>query len=1701
MPGSRSSSYYVPKLVYGGSTYCFVGLLPEELKNRLVESSRKPLTAEDKQKLEAVLGKSYKKTLLLKSSGIKYVSDTIRYNDTVGMLRKKVCIALGKSSPDDLYFWYQRSVAQDPVFVYHFIHHVFKKNRAIPFERLARSAESAGMQLRSKDYNMVTREEATSLLFAAVPSTVSESLCFHYMFDGFKEFFPGDPVASKNFDARELGTSTLGTGYMTSLLNTYDVLDDTFYVSDDHASLPDFYFPFRAHGTKSTLKKEDIQLIQSIDELEKKVEAIDVSQSGDIRATTVINVIHLKGNDIPGINGLVDMEHLFNSLSTSESIPFIKYKTPSNAYYRIHKSALNKIPATEYQRWTRVSASKDDKSFIVVKLLHHTSFVSMTFNADLSFMVKTTLSIKEARSVKDVSDAILPQLNAILSKVAQTYPHAFVPTIPMDILTSSKDTDIVRVIQMITSTVMHVRSSKLNLAYIPQVVKMHMYPYFNMIQSSDPTVLHLQYKKVNNYTKLDNISAYITLNSKMDRNELISEIISTFMVSKEEADREIDAWFAVHAEQLEGITNEKRRGGKRLFDTSNLVNIKIKLNSVIDLKYLTNGVANVQMDDDITLLIQKLLILTEQHKKSQKKTTISDTLEKLEKQAQPLQPLMTAAVVAVDVDDDVDDIEVNDDDDDSSVMSGDDEDLLALQQEFAEDKNEQTSPSLPAPVVVDEPPTTQGKAKVKGYILNKLYEADKGLFEYKPPPEVKRRDYASLCGWVDRRQPVVVNKEELDRIEKEFPKAVNGFVRSGSTPQHYQRNYYICPKVWCPKSRVAMSAEDYEKHGRKCPYPNIEEEPILFASKSFFGEGDAGLKKERYPGYLDKYIHPEHLCLPCCFKVKPSEGNRNKQRGDMCVLKDKNATTTTEEAATGAAEDNDVVKDKYIKSSNYSPLEQGRYGLLPPQLAEYLQQTSKQGNRHDGTGSITDQTDALVRRGLLQTGQSYLDAIVNIIDNPDIRTPAALVDIIVKRLDVLTYMSLENGRIMKMFMTTSKSIYDATLFREFYQWFKLQQKYIVQMSLQRLLKEMEEGSSVSFRPSDMPHHHEIMREFLIYQSFQSFKDYLKNERVVKEHLVLGDLVCNYIHKYLNVHRYNIIHMEYNVEQDKVHTWCPVNKDKTYDVNYPFVFLLRRNAYYEPLVQVRQTQGDMDITHTFHMGTMKPILQKLVKFIMNNCGGESVKSQPLDIIIDFCKGIGYKVKYVVVDYGYKVCGLVLFHNLYVPLEHREDFYFHTGVKYMYINDVTNLKCLLEQSDVRKVFTKIAKFTRSTFYDIQEFTDGGLMLRNNNYVPLKPPKDRVYFKNGLFILIGYEAMDRRRELTATFENEVAILQQMSNKIQERMRNDPRFSKEVGFLLDKHNPLPIVYRTQKLRKLVQLEESTDHGPLLYKLMDYLRHPSRHYRMYMRRVQRFTSHDDEMLMDHFDIQNGRLKGAIEVAENPHRAFLNVVDELMNQSFTFDDIMHNNDEFQDILDDTKYEDVPVKWRKILRGWKVIGNNDAYEPRYMQKIFQRIHAKAKGRGASFTDELYELSYTQKLTQAYQEDNVTEVFDNPWLVHHFKKTKQPQTMDNVLDTYASIHYYPSIFDIKLMSHLAKVNLVLIGRKTTRNPDGLEVIKNSPSNLWVVLLFAFDRHFHHDRFNFFTHKGHILFTTGELNDEFATILSQKMTEYDVEVVEDR
>jgi hypothetical protein len=508
------------------------------------------------------------------------------------------------------------------------------------------------------------------------------------------------------------------------------------------------------------------------------------------------------------------------------------------------------------------------------------------------------------------------------------------------------------------------------------------------------------------------------------------------------------------------------------------------------------------------------------------------------------------------------------------------------------------------------------------------------------------------------------------------------------------------------------------------------------------------------------------------------------------------------------------------------------------------------------------------------------------------------------------------------------------------------------------------------------------------------------------------------------------------------------------------------------------------------------MKQLIEFVVNNCNRSQTITQNL---IMYLKGIGFKPKYYVIDYGYKSCGIILNNNIYIPLEDRTDLYYEESIKYVYISDVPNFKCLMDKAKVKELYSKVRQFTKSNLYKIESFIveDGktiGFTIKDDYFVPLKVSKKnskRLGYHNGLFVLIGHEETDKRQSILNMFKKEYDELETLSKKINDHIRTDDKMKVELNFLLDQNNPLPLVYKKKRLYDLLN-SKIPNINASLYKLLEYLK-DGKHFRMYKHRTRRFKYTENELMFDHFDIQNGRLQEAIDFAENPHKSFLTNLSEL-NENYIFEE--EKLDLFDDIIKTSKLEDVPVKWRKVLLNYKVIENNDDYNPKYIYNIFQRISKQMNGE--MFSDDLYKVTYQHRIIEGYKKQMLPEILDNPWLENHFKKTKTSTTVNNILDQYESIYYYPSTFDIKMMAALTGINLILIGRKTMKNPDGLEVIYNN-SNFYVILLFFYDRYKVVDKFSFFTYDNKIYFRNEDLPNEFLEIISKKIKTYEIDITD--
>lgn len=512
-----------------------------------------------------------------------------------------------------------------------------------------------------------------------------------------------------------------------------------------------------------------------------------------------------------------------------------------------------------------------------------------------------------------------------------------------------------------------------------------------------------------------------------------------------------------------------------------------------------------------------------------------------------------------------------------------------------------------------------GAATDKYNILEDLKRADPDLFDNRSVHKGPR--YATTCGSAPMRQPIVVTSKELDRIHRESPDSYAGTaIAYGSTPELAEKNRYICPKVWCPRSRMSLTAEQFKARGSKCFLEG--EEPMIFENNYWKGN-------PRYPGLLGSTKHPTGLCMPCCFL---KNFKNMHQCGDQHFLPSSASGSRSVEhdgETSSASSASEIAIDlKYIKGDTLQ-LEMNRYGMLPSSLLNVFNgHPLKCGSRDDGSGQFTNNTDCFVRKGVYRARQSFLQCMASILR---LRNADEVVLRIFDNLSPEVYISMNNGLVCRMFMDQQTALFgEATKataaaisdnqeqrkqrllprgdgdkdkgidrdrdrmsgdlsFSEFVEAFLRETSYIDKMHLGHLAEMLKK-----FR-HDARYHPEVRREWMIFKSMRRFLAYLTDDGIVKEHKVLLGLFNRQL-PWLNSEGLNILVFEQGLEYP-VKGGTPANMDVTANdfsstntgdsskdmlvdcegigrdmssirFSHPFVFIVKQDVFYEPIHRVR-----------------------------------------------------------------------------------------------------------------------------------------------------------------------------------------------------------------------------------------------------------------------------------------------------------------------------------------------------------------------------------------------------------------------------------------------------------------------------------------------------------------------------------------------------
>ena len=245
------------------------------------------------------------------------------------------------------------------------------------------------------------------------------------------------------------------------------------------------------------------------------------------------------------------------------------------------------------------------------------------------------------------------------------------------------------------------------------------------------------------------------------------------------------------------------------------------------------------------------------------------------------------------------------------------EDDFDFDDEFEEESDDEEEPDEPVleqqddtPLEVKLDPIKLQDVTIRKYMGDMRKRYDNSMYNYKTSTLYEQ--YSRNCGSADMRQPIIINEKEWNnalKLDNESMSEIS-YLKWGSSQDRL--NYYICPRIWCLRDKVAISDRKFLENNERCPHCGGE--VIDLKTKKIGGNNTiiirkggsnnywenlktsdkfkqsalwkksilSGTEKNSYPGLLDPKLHPRELCMPCCNTISDT-GGKTYKNFDKCL--------------------------------------------------------------------------------------------------------------------------------------------------------------------------------------------------------------------------------------------------------------------------------------------------------------------------------------------------------------------------------------------------------------------------------------------------------------------------------------------------------------------------------------------------------------------------------------------------------------------------------------------------------------------------------------------------------------------------------------------------------------------------------------------------------------------------------------------------
>lgn len=878
---------------------------------------------------------------------------------------------------------------------------------------------------------------------------------------------------------------------------------------------------------------------------------------------------------------LFPLHILFQNIHASLQIPFIKYSpdTKKENMYRLYCDRISKngrkipyLPDATIMKWSR-EIGKGRKGLVSFCVRMDTDsqkyelFLEMGRSGNLRISGEFLSAIGE----EELSEIIRTTINPVISNINTILrPTGYAIEEFTDLRQKT-----VEILSMNYEWKINI-DKKFDLVNYRGCLS----GIFDLTELNDGSTMEgitTRFKRVENFREMDAQVAFINelFQQGADKDDIITQLVANYGLTEETAILRL-AEFMTNTAELNGKIME-HPGFPVLFQIPSGKTLVIRVDNILSLEYV--DVLSIYMDSilRITQLPKSIPSdITEKINMCKKSKIIVKDVTHIENVMVPIVLEKPAAIQPLTFG--VEELGEEEEEDFQRFLD------FNADEEEEEDEEEFEGGKTRMRAGAETPSSSpeQFEGVVEGMPLRKPNPFESRLKRFDPvlfttKLNGKYENYSQLCNSNINRQPVVLTDQEKEEIDRVSPGSYERAIRYGSDENH--QNWYICPRYWCLKTNMSMTAEDVQQG--KCAkvqkpgapagvyYPDeiipendpLTNKPLTKVPKGKYVYEFKSQKEHidkdgnyipHYPGFLEEGIHPKGNCLPCCFK-KLAQFRKNKETGEMIpvneqAIRQTKCTVDSTNAAAITKKKKTTVKEAaidYIKNAVFFPLEENRFGYLPIAMQLFLQVDANQFINKNNPAIIEEKKAALLRMGVEPSeNQSFIAAIANIYSHlfqKPTTTIAEMREKIAKAVTLDHFVKYHSGSLISTFRPK-----------------------VIQQG-EYSLDDYENTDFIKRMDAKEEDYYELMIETVA--SYENFQRFLKDEASFIDYTHLWDILTDRNPALFNTGLNVVILESANHDiTDNIHLICPTNTYSTniYDPKKPTIILIKQQNYYEPV---------------------------------------------------------------------------------------------------------------------------------------------------------------------------------------------------------------------------------------------------------------------------------------------------------------------------------------------------------------------------------------------------------------------------------------------------------------------------------------------------------------------------------------------------------